>query len=651
LKSTNNPLSADEIIKGLEGKVDAKPPTIRQALQELEENGDLISFAKAGKLGRPVKLYRPISRDELASSLTRSMVEEKRTKQLLQELIEDSTGRYSLMPPEKVREIFSEAAKRLLSEDPRELFMRFAEWLKTTHEKEVNLLKESMKAGVKKDIMKHKKIVDKIEMYCNVIFNHMLGAPAMIRQTDGNLKPGPIWLKFNTNTMQNESWLDYELLKKYIRWAIHGKSVLELFPVKGEKPPIHIGGSDASIQSISLSSVFPWQVEPSEMSIITSIGVRYDIYKGVRDIDRQPDPKVLAQYERRRAIEEGLLIPPPGSLGYAPEMENRIKEAAMDLRQYIKDFELLFMGEPTVSIHFRDGRIFPLEHRHQDALRMDYHGEMVRTALRAFKNLVNMVGAEGKKTLYCGFVKRPGIDILSPLVMWYIGFGSRNGNKEAIDPEMTLEDFIRLPYSDNYVANQLFAVLKEVSNDKICVTFRLLRRFQSLEEAYILNYEPSDSLEIWKERLNSFAKQLFGGESDDSGSDVIASLCARAAIVQFYCSLVNMPEYETNAQIPRIEFLLPYPDFSLILENPEKGNNILDTYVSTIISVLFYPGVLDLYPDTLFYSTSQLFVAPKPVCDAHICAKEIAKVYRDDFMSLLVKEAQMYWLTKGQSFA
>jgi hypothetical protein len=361
----------------------------------------------------------------------------------------------------------------------------------------------------------------------------MLGVPTQLRGPTGILQPGPFFLKLNKTNMEDASVLDKSQLSRFLNFVIRGNHVVDILKLDEKAPPMHIGGSDASIQPINLAGVLPWQVEPSEINIITALGVRYDIYKGVRSFDRRPDPKVLAQYERRQAIEEGFLIPPSGTMGFAPEMENRVKEAAMDLRQYTKDFEMMFTNEPTVKVHFRDGRVFPLEHRLSDALQIDIHGEIVRSSLKIFRNIVNMVEAENGDTLFCGFVKRPGVNIIAPLVSWSIGFGSATATEGPIDSAMSLEDFFRSPYSDTYVVSRLFSSLKDkLADNELYVTFRLVRRFQSMEEPYVQNFEPTTDRRVWTERLLRYSKENLGGVSDDSGAEIIANLCARAAIIQ-----------------------------------------------------------------------------------------------------------------------
>jgi predicted transcriptional regulator len=651
LKSSNEPLSVGDILEIL--NYDEKISSVQQALRTLEEEHKIVSFTEQKrKVGRPRKLYVLVEKEKAVRSITRADYEREN---LLRDLVNDSAGRYSIMPLERVQAIFKSAAERLLQEDPRRLLLRFAKWLKNQHKLEIKLYKKFMNAGSRQEMEKHLRNIERLEKITHQVFAQMLGVPEQLTQKDGTLSPGPFFLKLNKRNLEDDSALNPTELEKYVSYSVHGPSFIEKFAIDSVKLPIRLGGSDSSIQPISLSGLLPWMVEHCELNIITAVGVKYDIFQGASDIDRYPDPSELANYERTRAIEEGLLIPPAGTMGYEVEMENRVKEAAMDLRQYVKDFELMFRHEPAVHIHFRDGRIFPYEHRLSDALQVSFHGDMVRTSLKAFRNIVYMVGAENGEMLYCGFVKRPGTRFMAPLVLWYVGFGSGEDIEKSIDSEMTLEDFLRTPYSDNFVVNQLFAAVKgSLRDDEVCLTFRLLRRFQSLEETPVQSHPPNVDREVWYGRLDRFNKQYFGKSSEESGARLIADLCSRAAVVEFYCSLKIDPKFEPHAQIPRLEFLFPYPDFEEALFLPQDSNTRQIKYIRRLLGVLFNPGVLIDYPDSLFYfeqHSPDFFLAPKPVCEAHDSAKLIAKEYKKDFVELLIREAKAYWASRTRPCA
>jgi hypothetical protein len=659
IKSADNALSLGDLLEILDDDPQAKPTSVRQILVELENERKVIALPTLSEReGRPKNLYKAVTVQALEKPLTRDALEslklqraEEERHKLLRELIQDSAGRFSRLPPDKVDEIFKEAATRLLGQNPIPLFLNFAQWLKERYESEVLALAASRDKGLKIEKQEHEDNIKNLEKIANTVFARMLGVPRYLRVgSPPSLKPGPFLLACDKNSCVSGANLDPEDLTKYLGLSIHGATVIEKLHIGDMKPPIHMGGSDASLQPISLGQVLPWFTESADMNIVTAVGVRYDVYKGIEDFERYPDPKALAQYERTEAIQEGLLIPPVGALGFPEEMENRIKEAAMDLRQYRKDFELMFEKEPTCRVHFRDGRIFPLEHRLSDSVQHGLHGDIVRYSLKIFRNIVSAVGTEGGDTLFCGFVKRPGVDLLAPFIRWYMGFGSSNAAQVTIDPGMTLKEFLSSPEGDSWVVSHLFSsVRKRLAKDEVFITFRILRRFQSMEEPFVQNYSPTAKREEWEARLRHYKDEIVGEDSEDLGFSLTSSLCARAAILEFYCSLSGSldPKYEVSLSMPRFELLVPYPDVEKLLEG-NGGFSSEIKYVQKILAAVYYPGVLDRYPDSLYQfpeTSPRIFLAPKPVCDAHISAKAIAEVYKDDFLELLVKEAKIYWLS------
>src|SRR5437879_959792 len=96
----------------------------------------------------------------------------------------------------------------------------------------------------------------------------------------------------------------------------------------------------------------------------------------------------------------------------------------MNVRPYIKDHEAI-VGDSghTVSIVFRDGRIYPLEHQFSDYHQGRIHGEMVRNSLKEFSNLLKDI-EYSDKALYCGVVKRASVEVIAPLIFWYLKYGS-----------------------------------------------------------------------------------------------------------------------------------------------------------------------------------------------------------------------------------
>ncbi len=106
------------------------------------------------------------------------------------------------------------------------------------------------------------------------------------------------------------------------------------------------------------------------------------------------------------------------------------------------------------------------------------------------------------------------------------------------------------------------------------------------------------------------------------------------------------PEHEKDIVVPRIETLAPY----LKISYPESGKpelrSVEKRYVSEIVSVMTDSEVLDVYPDSLFpfgEGSPKVFMAPKPVCKAHEISKDAAKMYSDEMLALLAREARASW--------
>jgi predicted transcriptional regulator len=651
-----NGVTTGEIIDAVTDELDIAASTIRQALRELEAEKKIISYRETRESGgRPQNTYRLVEFG-MGQAITRDKVDEERekeeTQQLLQDIIKESSGRYTSLPPEKAMRIYGDAARHLLSRNPIELYCDFAEWLEKKFIEEVNLWP---KATSREEKEKHRFRLERIMDLAEHVFFRTLGVPIELRDESGKVTgPGPVAIVLDKNKMQSRyppPLVDRTTLSNYLRQSVFGKHVLQKITLEGIERPLRIGGSDASVQPISLSRVLPWQTEGKEISIVTSVGVRYDIYEKTETIERHPEPKVLAQYERAKAIQEGLLIPPEGSMAFelGRGMTARLKEAAMDLRQYHKDHELMFEKEPAIKIHFRDGRVLPLEHYFSDAIDYGLHGDLVRSALRKFLTILNNVTSAEGDMLYCGFVKRTYFDLISSLIHWVIGFVPIEG--KVIDPDMTFEDLFGCP-TDSFTLAYIFSALKEM-DEGAYTTFRVVRRFQSLQEDYIAETKPTTDKSKWRQRLEGNAS-LFGRGISPDAIDVYASLCARANILMFYTSLPINPRVEKNIAVPRIEMLLPYSDIEEYdvtetnLSKQEKLQSKQEVYVKSILSVIFFEGVLQQYQDELYpfsRNSPTIFLAPVSVIRAHVDSKEIAKTYSQDFEALLVREAKLLALS------
>jgi len=648
-----------EIIDSVTAETDIAVSTIRQALRELELDKKIITFRgpPPEKGGRPHNIYKLLEYESAPNeTIIRDVVEEQREiedQHLLYDLVRESSGSYP--SPGKAMKIYGEAAKRLLEKDPIELYCDFAEWL----EKEFhNQLTRWTKIKDSRDEReKCKNMLDRISEINELVFHGTLGVPVEVKDDNGKtIGPGPVALVLGNNMLPKYPGrlVDRKVLTRYLKQSVFGQRVLERIDTREIPKPLRLGGSDSSAQPIDLSLVLPWETEGRTLSVVTSVGVRYDVYEKTGVPEYSPDPKVLAQYERKKAIEEGLLIPPEAaqSQELGRGMNTRIREAALDLRQYVKDHEILFEREPAVRIHFRDGRVFPLEHRFSDAIDWGLHGELVRSSLRKFRTILNNVTASEGTTLFCGFVKRTVLNIVSYLIHWYIGFGSALDGK-SIDPEMKLEDLFR-GGTDSSILAYIFSALNQ-TDPGIYATFRIVRRFQSLQESYISETSPSTDVSLWRKRLDNHSSFMSVRGVPPDALDVYASLLARASVLMFYMSIAAYnPQYERHISIPRIEMLIPYnviEDYSVDSDHPSHQEPLVQReilWIKELLSALFHEkgGILEKYEADLFpfrANSPKIFLVPKPVNDAHVAATGIAKVYAQDFEALLVREAKRYW--------
>ena len=158
---------------------------LRQILKELADESKVIALPeKTGVGGRPKLLYRAISERAVRSSLARADIEPEAIRDeqptLYRQILEQSLGRYANVHPEERRRLFAETARRLRQENPAELFLRFARWLKERYEEELESMRKCINQGKKKDAQRHQEMLALMEDVSTRIFDRLLGVPRRI---------------------------------------------------------------------------------------------------------------------------------------------------------------------------------------------------------------------------------------------------------------------------------------------------------------------------------------------------------------------------------------------------------------------------------------------------------------------------------------
>jgi len=623
----------------------------------MEKRGDVVRLKEreTDARGRPKAIYLYVG----AIPLTRFMqvldtaeAEQKKAPEDIQRGVIYKIATGTMFDPEfdeeKRREYFAKAAKAMKDEDPRDLLYRFAVWLFEQHDKAVEKFRDSAegrRAG--KELEESERTIESIERLVRVIFNRNLGIPDTKEYTDGRRERGSICLRFNKRTREVErSSFDYEntiKIKQYLEFAVIGEKVLEKESAVPLGREYSEAGTDASIHKFDLS-LLPTEFEKNRMAITTAAALRLNFYDPrPPQIDASPEPKQWRYYTEEDAVDKGLIIPPDAYLMLDDIIWERVTSACMNLRQYIKDgecFEVDKYGRIS-DILFRDGRIFPLEHLFDDYCQAGVHGRVVIKSIEAFRNLVNRVSASFPRLprpTYCGVVKRPEVAILSPLVFWYMKYGS----KPPIWPTMDDRKFIlRIPMSDQRVAHYFFeALASELGQNERWVTCRFVRLFVSMNERIAMS--TARTYEEWLSFLQHYIeKHRFPANPD---VEPYAELCARAAVSSCFISLPKTSNMHRGYLTPRYEFLLP----SQVVEtrDPKQIRDYDQQLVQAVVNALADPKGLDVYPESVAESSDEhdrssppepVFIFPKATVLAHIYAKEAGAVYRRDFLGYLWK--------------
>ncbi|MBI2542192.1 hypothetical protein HYV80_05780 [Candidatus Woesearchaeota archaeon] len=612
-KQSVKDMTIEEVMEALNKiEVTNEYPAVRKALEKLVEKGLLIKTQrKDGKstysngmqslLGFSMSVLSKTDIDK------RGRIEDLKDDILIalaSQILSDSDN-------QKMRAKFKEIAPKLKDEDPVELYGEFAVWLVENFKKHVKEYLNQFQIPPRR--FENEQILNKIQRLSRVIYNRQFGIT---------------FDAFKLNYSRNGEDIVYEAaaIKKQLKKRIVGKTFLEKIEVEGNQVSFRETGTDASVQKMMAGEIAPASLERnSPIAVITAVSVIFDlISQKLVSREADPEPKDWTTYSTQEALSKGLLIPP---LVYIedPNMWERTLEASMDLRLYNKDLECFGIrkdGQRT-DIIFRDGRIFPLEHRFEDYIDGGHHGEFVRWAMTAFRQMVSRV-ADSDITTYCGVVKLPRIEFMSPLIFWYMIYKKNIWND--LDPETAYRYVLNPPISDNGVILQLFSSLaKELRDNDLWMTCKCIRLLKdSSEEEYSFNGNFNTPDELQK-HLEANVKRK-GLPYDVSE---YAELCFKASVASFYIwksHMHNMGE-DSLFTLPRYEIMLSHQKLE------DLGN--LEKHVKRVAKAIIDPRTLEIYTD-LFMNESRI-ILPGVIQMAHQFSHDVGVLYKKDFMAFLFR--------------
>jgi transposase len=617
LRHSNKGLTAKEIAKILNEPLD----TVYKALSRLQERGYVapIDTIKGGR-GRPEHVFA-LSEVEVewgdvvrADDVEKKGIVEEQDSGLVLEVVESA-----ILPGYDVKEKIRAAAQELRTKNPRDLLFKMAEWLIKRYRELGEEYKSAYKSGRihVANIIREK--MEKIKEFAFKLYNKQLGVPW--DRGDKTGRKGPFILYYDFRNCMDESYLDREGLKKFLELHVHGDTVLQKVRLGNIQTPT-LAGTDASCQEIRLLNYAPQDIVilRAPIGIVVAVRAFYSPGKPPR-IEAKPEPREWRRYTMEDAARKGLMVPPNVYLN-DPDMWKRAVEAAMNLRQYVNDYEVLFPepSEPGVWIVealFRDGRIFPWEHYFSDFVRLGEHGRFVRYCLDKFHELLGRLNNARGRKLYCGAVKEPHVAVLTPLVLWYMRYGTPNPLWPELEEENVLSGYM---LSDQQMASLLFeAVRNECTSDERWVTFQVVRRFYTLaEDTYSRLWVEGSWYDVFKEAVRERNEKGLPTFDDPS---TYADLCDGAAILWFYI--------DTGLQqslSPRYEVLLP----SWALQDVNALCSVVREVVQRLVSLVAYPGVTTPYPEVWGGLSDQeelkyVLLMPTPTCLAHESAATVCK--------------------------
>lgn len=648
--------------------------TFYRAVGSLEKKGYLEYVASKGQRsttgGRPEKIY--IVRMEPEPDLKLPLFVETHEQVETKHIKEETEGKRPLFPEEitppfgeyvpKQRDVFRDiaqgwvegalrpdlpeilrrAAEALSKENPITLYLDFAEWIYKEYQEASDAYR---RAGRHDRMTEARRRMESLKRLCDRVFTRGLGIPAEKEIAADGKARGPLRLSFNFQNLEDNSIFRKSEVENFLRRALIGEYVIEVTAGDSIKFPLIAAGTDTSRYEVLLYPSERAQIifEPFPVSIITALFVRHD-YKeqGFIDYDAEPEPIHWRHYNSEKAIDKGLVIPPE-FYEELPGMHARLREAAMDLRHYAKDWEALKADKAgkVTDVDLRDGRIFPLEHRFSDCLQSTRHGHLVRKSLMEFYTIVKgMEKPFSERRIYCGIVKQPVLGVLASIVLWYLKYGSKSHKGTSLWPDMSDEYIFGAPTSDRKIALTLLGLLPPVEPGQYRTTCRFIRPFYSLMEHYHKYFKDhadligkTDDVDGLKSLVDFLKDKVNESNTDLSEVDVdsFAWLCMHAATASFYAV---GPDAACIEVLPKYEYLVP-PDIfrSGHEEIKEKDEKVM----KRLLPILLHPEMLEQYVEDL--DSEGKLRLPKPVCDAHEWAKDIGRIYKYHVEDLLFETA------------
>jgi len=261
---------------------------------------------------------------------------------------------------------------------------------------------------------------------------------------------------------------DWNKIKEHINEIVLGDYFIELISVPpdidlwGEEFPLRISACDASQHRFKLRNPFNTNFS-SPVVVNNAAGI-------IKEKGSKKPKWIYVPVPRNTQDFENWVV-----VGFKDYTELNIidyewaTKSAMDVGQfYVEDTYIFSHGGIKLKpdIHFRDGRIFPQDHAMNCKLQ-NRHGELTREAI--YRMTTSLRKAEELGIIFCGVAKQVNLKLYSTIVDWYIKRKMDEENWNITKHILSDSEVMRnMLYNEKFIASQF---------NEIFVTCPIVRSF------------------------------------------------------------------------------------------------------------------------------------------------------------------------------
>jgi hypothetical protein len=470
-----------------------------------------------------------------------------------------------------------------------------------------------------------------------------------------------------------------EPLREHLRSRIFGKTFIRPLQAAPSDARLSVAGSDGSTHSGFLQVTTARGFRDDEELVVTfnNAMVYVAVPEALKSKFRTPFHSVpMTRSALDDATNRGMVLTKLMFPNMEPSEYEHTVKCATDVVQWRVD-ESVFSGSaravegglllPPPQVHLRDGTVTPQERELRHYNRMDEYGDFTREGIVLSKKVVERVKASRLESLrvFGSATKSTQLQIFGRLLNWYIARGSKRNGQPALDPHW---DSSRAAHVyDNQAMTLLLSTLvqsaaevKTARGGCYYVTCVIMRPFFALTDYYhpkLPPLQPGDEsqprgeqerrrwqkflemrLEAWRDESQKLSGEPKYLEFADLPNDEWLWMCAHADYGLFY---VGHTGSDPAPLLPRYEFVESLRDLS-----EDEGRERVNRAVERMVQAIHQTGFsVDL--DHNFLSSKRLAkVIPYVVYTAHEYCKALGRQLESELKSIVVAKLSLLKRTR-----